>query len=128
MAEKCSDKRRLSMGAKEANIDKCPVCRNHCPREKLKCGRGRKYFRELEKDTRKEEKAQKNEEKMKHEKKNSRKKDDGSILYMLKKLGHKLRHSKGIKEEHLTSILTEAEQKEARKLLEKMDSGLKHKS
>lgn len=115
------------MSAKESDKDKCPVCRNHCPREKLKCGRGRKYFRELEKDSRKEEKAQKKEEKMKLAEKSSRKKDDGSILYLLKKLGHRLRHSKGIKEKHLTSQLTEEEQKQVRQLLEKIESGLKNK-
>ena len=26
--------------------ENCPMCQNHCPKENLRCGRGREYFNE----------------------------------------------------------------------------------
>lgn len=47
------------MGKEKEKEKNCPICGNHCPREKLKCSRGRKYFEKLEGKNSKEEKKHK---------------------------------------------------------------------
>lgn len=63
------------MGEKKEKKEKCPMCGNHCPRAELKCGRGRKYFRELEGEDSKKEKSPKDSGKKKHKDKEAHKKD-----------------------------------------------------
>lgn len=121
----------------KAEEKNCPKCGNHCPREALKCGRGKKYFKKQEGEHKHEDghghreegkhgeghHAHKGKEKHRHGFRHMQ--DDGSITYMLHKLRHMLHHSsEAVTEERLTASLTEEEKKQLRSLLEKMEAGL----
>lgn len=61
------------MGKEKEKENNCPICGNHCPREKLKCSRGRRYFEKLEGKTSKEEKEKKHKKKDKSDHKDKKK-------------------------------------------------------
>lgn len=94
-----------------AEVLKCPFCGNHCPQDRLMCGRGRRYFSAQE-----QENGAHIEHGQEHHRENGAGCDD-EIVLMLRKCGHFLHHSG--KQDAAVRSLTKEERETLLKLLEK---------
>lgn len=83
------------------NIENCPNCPNHCPKDNLGCGRGRAYFNLEEKEI--QEPKTLNEQ----------------VIADIRKCGHILHHNRDINVDETLSSFTEEELKEMHELLSK---------
>lgn len=83
--------------------EKCPICPNHCLKNELKCGRGKRYFS-----------GSSNEEKPKN--------INEAVILDLRKIGHFLHHEKNVNPNDVLSSFSSDELSKLHRLLSKINT------
>ncbi|MGN0960608.1 MAG: hypothetical protein ACI4PF_00245 [Christensenellales bacterium] len=97
------------------NKENCPVCHNHCPKDELKCGRGKMYF---EGKLNPEMSSENQEHKFNHTPQNE-------LTQLIRQCGHFLHH--GGDEQDLFNTLSDEEKSTLLALLKKVTNKINNR-